>query len=84
MENNFSAQDMLKQLLGAGASPERKGKAAKLLAEKAGRKYPFSIGYLENIVAGRQDCSPHGDMYRALKIIRDELTLALMGYVDNA
>jgi len=84
MENNFSAQDMLKQLLGAKASPERKRKVAKLLAEKIGRKYPFSIGYLENLIAGRQECSPNGDMYKALRAIREKLILALIGYVDNS
>jgi len=84
MENTFSTKDMLSKLLGTGASPERKRRVAKLLADKADRKYPFSVGYLENLIAGRQECSPEGDMYKALEIINEEVISALMGYVDNA
>lgn len=80
---HISPEIVLGLLLGEDPTKERKRTVARILAEKVDRQYPFSIGYLENIVTGRQECSPHGDMYQALMLIMEEVAVALIERVDG-
>ncbi len=81
---HFDPQFVLGLLLGDKPSIERKRKIARLLGDQGGRQ-PFSVGYLENIVAGRQEPSPDGDMYRALTLVLETVIDSLLnaGLVDR-
>ena len=65
-------------LLGKKPSMDRKRQVAGFLADKAGRSYHFSVGYIENIVAGRQIPPPGGDMHKALELVMEEVVTALL------
>ena len=68
---------VLTLLLGNKPSIERKRKIARLLGEKVNRP-PFTTGYLDNLVVGRQECSPDGDMHQALTLVMEEVVTALL------
>ena len=74
---HIEPQIILTLLLGDKPNMERKRRVARFLGDQVGRQ-PFSVGYLENIAAGRQKPSPDGDMHRALELIMEEVVTALI------
>lgn len=64
-------------LLGKKPSMERKRKVAGFLADMIDRQ-SFSVGYIENIVAGRQIPPPGGDMHKALELVMEEVVTELL------
>ena len=78
INGRFERRIILELLLGSNPSIERKREIAAMLAEKVGRTHDFTVGYLENIVAGRQILSSEGDMYRALELVMEEVVNALL------
>lgn len=82
INGHIEPQIVLGLLLGEEPTKERKRDVARILAEKVNR-LPFTTGYLDNIMAGRQECSQHGDMYRALMLMMEEIANSLIEYVDG-
>lgn len=68
---------ILTLLLGDKPTMERKRKVAKLLGDKI-RRCSFSVGYVENIAAGRQIPPLDGGMYRAIELVMEEVVTALI------
>jgi len=65
----FQPKHMLETLLSRFPSAAHKRRIARRLARRVSRRRPFSVGYLENVVAGRQECSSRGKLYLALRAV---------------
>lgn len=77
-KHELNVKQILGQLMGEWSSRDRKRKIGQLLAKKVGRANPFTTGYLDNIITGRQECSPDGEMHKALEIINEELISTIL------
>lgn len=65
----FAPKQVLETLLTSSPSKAHKRRIASRLARRVHRKRPFSVGYLDNIVKGRQECSTRGELYFALRAV---------------